>query len=955
MLLSINFPSWLRPEMIPGLPFRWYGLMYILAFITAFLVYRRQVKERHFPMSDEQLYSLFTWAILGILLGARLFATIVYETSDIYKHQPWLVFWPFRNGQFTGLMGMSYHGGAIGCLLAVILFSKIKHFSFREIGDMFAASVPLGYTFGRLGNFINAELYGRVTTGPMGMVFPYARPLSISEDWVREAADKTGAAITNGWVNLPRHPSQLYEMLFEGVLLWVIIWLFRNRKPFNGFLMGMYFMGYGLFRFFIEYFREPDEDLGYRIELVKSTLSSAYAHPPLSFSTGQILCTLMILFGIIWVIICSRLPNRGPVRVYNLDVASGGEQDDGKADMEKASKRNQRRKLRRKLRSIMTKRKTKIVCSLGPASSSDEVVRNLILAGMNIARLNFSHGSQETHRASIDQVRRISQELGIPVAILLDTKGPEIRTGMVENDGKVTINKGDSVLVSTDDCFTTMAQGQNPARISITWKEAASKLQCGNRILIADGLLELDVLEIAQGVMHCRADNAAIIGSKKNVNLIGVHAGLPILAEQDKEDLAFGVEMDLDFVAASFLSFPHEVIEIRKYLDNLHSNMKIIAKIESNEGLENIKEITHFADGVMVARGDLGVQLPTEQIPLAQKHIIGACRKAGKPVITATQMLESMIVNPRPTRAELTDVANAIFDGTDAVMLSGETASGAYPVEAVKMMDKIAVTVEQSPEFRTRMKNFHDECHSEAHNSRGNLSITMARSGVEIASAIDAKAIVTSTLSGNTARLLSVFRPDEPILAISPDNHARRVMQLYWGVYPHETARADETEGMIQNSIRVASETGVAGISDKILLVAGLPLTSPHMVNTVRVIMLGTVLARSAAGGHADPEIARAKGRVIHAANPYEARDRYMSMGGEILICKTLTEDYTPMIRIVSGVICEGVSEINEERLREINPRLVWLTHVRNASGKLESGLSVTIDAKQLLIYEGIL
>jgi pyruvate kinase len=602
---------------------------------------------------------------------------------------------------------------------------------------------------------------------------------------------------------------------------------------------------------------------------------------------------------------------------------------------------------------MMVKRKTKIVCSLGPASSDDAVVRELILAGMNIARLNFSHGSYETHRASIERVRRISHELGIPVALLLDTKGPEIRTGMVENDGKVTINKGDSVAVSTDDCCTIAAQGQNPARISISWKEAAAMLKNGHRILIADGLLELDVINIKDGIIHCQAANAAVIGSKKNVNLIGVHAGLPILAEQDKKDLAFGVEMDLDFVAASFLSFPHEVTEIRAYLESLHSKIRIIAKIESNEGLEHIKEIARLADGVMVARGDLGVQLPTEQIPLAQKHIIGACRKAGKPVITATQMLESMIVNPRPTRAELTDVANAIFDGTDAVMLSGETASGAYPVEAVKMMNKIALTVEQSPEFRIRMRDFHDECHAEAHNSQENLGITMARSGVEIASTIDAKAIVTSTLSGNTARLLSVFRPDEPILAITSDKHAQRIMQLYWGVYAYDMHRADETEGMIQNAMRVASETGAAGISDKVMLVAGLPLTSPHMVNTVRVLILGTVLARSAVGGFSNPNITRARGRIIHAATPYEAREKCMSMTNEILICKTLTEEYTPIINLVSGIICEGVSEIGGERLREINPQLVWLTHMRNAMEKLESGITVTVDAKQLLVYEG--
>jgi len=601
----------------------------------------------------------------------------------------------------------------------------------------------------------------------------------------------------------------------------------------------------------------------------------------------------------------------------------------------------------------MFNRKTKIVCSLGPASSEDSVVRDLVLAGMNVARLNFSHGTHETHRASVESVRRISSELNIPVALLLDTKGPEIRSGMVENNTTVMINKGDNVVVTTDDRFTTMAQGQVPAYLSISWKEAASRLQCGHHILVADGLLDLEVLDVTKDGIHCRANNTASIGSKKNVNLTGVHAGLPILSEQDKEDIAFGVEMDIDFIAASFLSYPSEIIEIRKYLHSLNSTVKIIAKIESGEGLENINEIASLADGVMVARGDLGVQLPTEQIPLAQKHIIDVCRKKGKPVITATQMLESMIVNPRPTRAELTDVANAIFDGTDAVMLSGETASGAYPVEAVKMMDKIARTVEQAVEFRSRMRSFHDKCHSEVHNLKENLGITMSRSGVEIASEIGAKAIVTSTLSGNTARLLSVFRPDEPILAITPDERAQRIMQLYWGVYTYHLPRVDETESMIQNAMKVALGTGLAGISDKIMLVAGLPLKSPNMVNTVRVLILGTVLARSTTGGFSNPDITRVQGKIIHVANPQEARDRIMSFGGEILVCKILTEDYTPIIRIVKGVVCEGVSEISEDRLREINPQLVWLTHIRHATEKLESGVTVTIDSKQLLVYEG--
>ena len=306
MLLSIPFPSWLSPEIIPGLPLRWYGLMYVFAFATAYILYRRQVKERKFPMSDDDLSSLFFWGILGLLLGARLFSTLIYHPDNTYIRQPWLIFWPFRNGKFTGLQGMSYHGGAFGGLLAVIIWAKVKRFSFRETGDMFAASIPLGYTFGRLGNFINAELYGRVTDVPWGMVFPR----------------------TDG---LPRHPSQLYEMVFEGIVLWFIVWFFRNRKPFKGFLVGLYFLGYGLVRFFIEFYREPD------------------SHQPFNsiFTTGQILCLFMIVFGVVWILIASKLPNREVVRVYDENYENQIKQ---KAKDELTAKRKQQRKLRKKLK-----------------------------------------------------------------------------------------------------------------------------------------------------------------------------------------------------------------------------------------------------------------------------------------------------------------------------------------------------------------------------------------------------------------------------------------------------------------------------------------------------------------------------------------------------------------------------------------------------------------------------
>jgi pyruvate kinase len=571
---------------------------------------------------------------------------------------------------------------------------------------------------------------------------------------------------------------------------------------------------------------------------------------------------------------------------------------------------------------------------------------------MNVARLNFSHGDQNTHRASIEQVRRVSAELGIPVALMLDTKGPEIRTGMVENDGNISIKAGDDVVILTDDSFTTAAENGKPARIALSWKEAGAKLKPGHRVLIADGLLELEVVDTTGGI-KCRANNTAVIGSKKNVNLIGVHAGLPIMGEQDKKDLEFGISMDLDYVAASFLSFPHEVTEIKKFLESRSSRMKIIAKIESGEGLENIKKIAYLADGVMVARGDLGQQVPIEQIPLAQKHIINTCRRAGKPVITATQMLDSMIHNPRPTRAELTDVANAILDGTDAIMLSGETAQGSYPVEAVKTMDRIACVIEQSDEFRMRMRNFHEECHSEVHNPKEEMGIIMSRSGVETATAVNAKVIVTPTRSGNTARILSVFRPDEPILAVTTDKRSERFMQLYWGVNTCITPEVGDSDSMIRNTMKLVSETGAVSISDKIVLIAGLPLESPNMINTVRVVIIGTVLARSGAGGYANPDVIRAHGRIIHAATADEASKKIMSSGDGILICKEITEEYMPVLRMVKGIICEGVSVISEEKIRFINPNLVWLTRIRDAAKKLEAGLTVTIDGKELLVYEG--
>jgi pyruvate kinase len=547
----------------------------------------------------------------------------------------------------------------------------------------------------------------------------------------------------------------------------------------------------------------------------------------------------------------------------------------------------------------------------------------------------------------MDRVKRVSGELNIPVALMLDTKGPEIRTGLVENDGVVAFSSGDPVIVSTDGALTSPTVNGKPGRISLSWTELTTKVKPGVKILIADGLLELEVVENNGTAVTCRAMNAAKIGSRKNVNLIGVHAGLPIMNEQDRLDIAFGAEQDIDFIAASFLSFPQELTEIREYLRSLKFHAKIIAKIESGEGLQNIEKIAQLSDGIMVARGDLAVQIPDERIPLAQKHIIETARRHGKPVITATQMLDSMIVNPRPTRAELTDVANAIFDGTDAVMLSGETANGAYPVEAVKTMARIAVTVEQSEEYRNHIRNSLPPLRG------ANIADTVSRSAYEIARTVNAKVIVTPTLSGTTAQLISKYRPEQPILAVTPELRALRAMLLDWGIYPHLTKNAENSDEMIQNAQKIAFDTGLAGISDRLVLAAGLPLQSPLPLNTVRVLIMGNVLARSGSGGFADPDISRANGKIVSATSATDARENLKMLGGEILVCPVLTLDYTPIIRIVSGVICEGPCKISDEVLSMINPCLVWLSSVHNASSKLESGLSVTLDGKALLVYEG--
>lgn len=606
---------------------------------------------------------------------------------------------------------------------------------------------------------------------------------------------------------------------------------------------------------------------------------------------------------------------------------------------------------------------------MGPTTEDLDVVCELLRAGMNVARFNFSHGDHAYHKKNMETVREASRRTGIPCALLLDTKGPEIRTGLVPGDGKIEIREGDIYLLTNDDSPTIEAGSASaggegkPGRIALSWKKLPEEIKPDCRILIADGLIELLVLETdGSSVITCRALNDGKIGSRKNVNVIGVHPDVPVLSEQDKKDLEFGISQGIDYIAASFISSAADVVSILRFIEPMGSKVRVIAKIENEEGLDNISEIIAVAAGVMVARGDLGVQLATERIPLAQKKIIQACNLAGKPVITATQMLDSMIVNPRPTRAELTDVANAIFDGTDAVMLSGETANGSYPVEAVRMMAKIARTVEVSEEYKTKMRQFH-----RFDRSQGGIAEIMTHAAYETATDIEAAALITPTLSGNTARLLSTFRPEQPILAATPSEMVQRQLLLNWGVVPLLVKIAEDSEEMTQNAMRVALNTGFLKSSDKVVMVAGTPIVSPLMVNTIRVLFVGNILARGQYGGGEQKLDAarkaageddagrrcRVTGRVVRAESLEDAFVALRKKGGEILVLRNLDMSYVPLLRVVSGLIIENPSDIREEDLAMINPNLIWVSQVANAMKILEPGFTVTVDSREKLVYEG--
>ena len=467
-------------------------------------------------------------------------------------------------------------------------------------------------------------------------------------------------------------------------------------------------------------------------------------------------------------------------------------------------------------------RKTKIICTIGPASESEERLRDLMLAGTNVARFNFSHGSHEGHTAKFDRVIKVSSELKLPVATLLDTKGPEIRLKDIEG-GKTELVSGQKFILTTEEILG------NNEKVTITYKGLKDDINVGTTILIDDGLIEMVVDEINETDIICSVVNGGPISNHKGVNIPGAALSMPYISDVDRSDIMFGCDMDFDFLAASFVRCKEDILEVRKIIEEHGSHMKIIAKIENTQGIRNLDEILEAADGIMVARGDMGVEIPMEEVPIVQKQMIKKAEALGKHVITATQMLESMIKNPRPTRAEATDIANAIYDGTTAIMLSGESAAGLYPVEAVKTMAKIAERTEQDIDYNSRLRRRKDI---------DNIDTTTAISHATCTTAMDLKAaaIITVTISGFTAGMIARYKPSCPIIACSVSPRTCRQLNLAWGVTPIWIARESTAEDLFDEAVHAAEKEGYIKKGDKVVLTAGVPLGVSGRTNMIRVV-----------------------------------------------------------------------------------------------------------------------
>ncbi|MBZ4686754.1 MAG: pyruvate kinase [Clostridia bacterium] len=577
-------------------------------------------------------------------------------------------------------------------------------------------------------------------------------------------------------------------------------------------------------------------------------------------------------------------------------------------------------------------RRTKIVCTIGPASEQVETLQEMINSGMNVARLNFSHGDHDEHLQRIKNIRTAMKNCGKKVALLLDTKGPEIRIGSVEPD-TVVLEKGQKFVLTTEE----ITGGKE--KVSVSYKGLPQDVKRGDKILIDDGLIELQVMETTSQEIICTVLNTGEISSRKGVNVPGVHVNLPAITEKDVKDIVFGIEQEVDFVAASFIRTASDVLEIRRLLEEHNSDIHIIAKIENRAGVDNIDDILQVADGIMVARGDLGVEIPSEEVPLVQKSIIQKCNKLGKPVITATQMLDSMIRNPRPTRAEASDVANAIFDGTDAIMLSGETAKGKYPLEAVKTMDRIAQKAEDA-------LNYEEILYSKPQKQK-TITDSISRATCDAALDLDAEAIITPTASGSTARMVSKYRPKSIICAATPDERVANKLCLVWGVYPVVVNKTNGTDEMITEAVQKTLDANYIQLGALVVVTAGVPAGVPGTTNLMKVHVVGEVIVRGTGAGPGT-----VSGKVKIAKNAAEANEKMDK--GDILVTLGTDRDYISAMEKAAAVITEEGGLTSHAAVVGLNLGIPVIVGAKDAMKLLEEGSTITVDGVRGLIYKGI-
>ncbi len=573
-------------------------------------------------------------------------------------------------------------------------------------------------------------------------------------------------------------------------------------------------------------------------------------------------------------------------------------------------------------------RKTKIICTLGPSTDDIAVVRELMLSGMDVARFNFSHQTHAEHQARFDQIVRLREELHLPVATLLDTKGPEIRLGRFENDQKVFLKKGATFTLTTDDIVG------DTQRASISFKGLPGDVSTGTRILIDDGLIELNVQQVTQTDIVCKVINGGYVSNNKGVNVPSIHLSMPYISQRDREDIEFGIRTGFDFIAASFTRSAEDILAIRRILDENHGNdMRIVAKIENMEGVRNIDDILRVCDGVMVARGDMGVEIPFEQIPMLQKMLIKKAYNAGKQVITATQMLDSMMKNPRPTRAEITDVANAIYDGTSAIMLSGETAAGAYPVEAVRTMARIAVTAEQDIDYCKRFRTREVEEAPNVTNAISHATVTTAHD-------LGASAIITVTKSGTTARMISKFRPLSPIVSCTCSEKVLRQLNLSWGVTPVLVDEKDNTDDLFDHAVTRAEEEGLVKSGDLVVITAGVPLGVSGTTNLMRVHIVGDILLTGTGIG-----TGKACGNVCACRTEEEALRNFKT--GDILVVHQTSNNLLSLMKKAAGIITEVSGLASHAAVVGLALDIPVIVGAGNAVELLKSGTTVTIDAER--------